>query len=604
MDLRLEGVCVSSPKRKEFRLIHDVTCTLRSGSLTLLIGRTGAGKSTLLDVLAGLTEPTQGVISLGETPFWKRGRVNRAILEKSAFVFQSPEKQLFARTVRQEFEYSLKPLRLSSEQTESWMTQALKQVELPESILLDNPLTLSGGQKRRVAVAVAFACHPEWLLLDEPTAGLDGEGIQAFTDYIQSWKQQSGAGIVLATHDLDTFLPLADSVLIMDGGMVMAQCSGAELLRRPQLLLEAGLIPPGRLRAVELLRRQGIPLPSGWLTPEQLAAAVAEALPAQATAAAATAWPGAPAHERSAAAATAWPGAPAHERSAAAATAWPGAPARERSVATATASPGAPAGPGPAAARSWLQSCDPRSLWAVYMLISAGILLQRSWIGVAAALAITAAAIAWSRAGWRPIRRLALGFLLFMALSSLVAGLRLTLAEGAAFPLAIGFSAEAAQTTMQQLARIWCLLLLGALLPLLAGSMRMKQGLEQGLAFLSRIKLPVEALALSVALVFRFIPLILSEWERFSRIARARAKSGSRPGRISLRELPAIVIPLLSSLLQLAEQFSSAMEMRGYGHIGSRRTSCIVLRMNRKDWAFVGSGFLLFALLLLIRLKG
>lgn len=670
MDLRLEGIGVTSPKHKETWLLREVTSTLHSGSLTLLVGRTGAGKSTLLDIVAGLTEPSEGTIALGGEPFWNRGRISRDILRRSALVFQSPEQQLFARTVLQEFKYSLKPLRLSPEEEKRRIAQALSIVGLPEELLEENPLTLSGGQKRRVALATAFACRPEWLLLDEPTAGLDGEGLGSFARYIETWKRETGAGIVLATHDLDTFLPMADFVWIINDGKVSATVPGEELLRRPELLLEAGLLPPDGLRAAELLKRQGLKLPSGWLAPEQLAAAIALALHARAGSdaaaqengpsplAGATAQGNGPSPLASAtvqgngplpiagataqgydpaliAGPTAQNGlaqgdsATAQSKSNASVVGTTAQGTNNASVVGTTERGNKPmpgvgndprvAEPVPAATaasretasvtkpatgapvKSWLQSCDPRSIWVVYMLISVGILLQRSWAGVAAGLIITAAALAGAKAGWRPVRRLASGFLLFMVLSSVVAGLRLSVHGTDGFHLSIGFSMQAAQQTMLQLSRIWCLLLIGALLPLAVGSMRMKQGLEQGLSFLKRIRLPVEALALSVALVFRFIPLIFSEWERFSRIARARAKSGSKPGRIALRELPAVLIPLLASLLHLADQFSSAMEIRGYTGTGMKRTSGVMLKIEAKDWTFIACGLFIFAMLFLIR---
>ncbi|MFD0869730.1 ATP-binding cassette domain-containing protein [Paenibacillus residui] len=644
MDLRLEGIGVTSPKHKETWLLREVTSTLHSGSLTLLVGRTGAGKSTLLDIVAGLTEPSEGTIALGGEPFWNRGRISRDILRRSALVFQSPEQQLFARTVLQEFKYSLKPLRLSPEEEKRRIAQALSIVGLPEELLEENPLTLSGGQKRRVALATAFACRPEWLLLDEPTAGLDGEGLGSFARYIETWKRETGAGIVLATHDLDTFLPMADFVWIINDGKVSATVPGEELLRRPELLLEAGLLPPDGLRAAELLKRQGLKLPSGWLAPEQLAAAIALALHARAGSDAAAQENGpSPIAGATAqgydpaliAGPTAQNGlaqgdsATAQGKSNASVVGTTAQGTKNASVVGTTERGNEPmpgvgndpcvAKPVPAATaasretasvtkpatgapvKSWLQSCDPRSIWVVYMLISVGILLQRSWAGVAAGLIITAAALVGAKAGWRPVRRLASGFLLFMVLSSVVAGLRLSVHGTDGFHLSIGFSMQAAQQTMLQLSRIWCLLLIGALLPLAVGSMRMKQGLEQGLSFLKRIRLPVEALALSVALVFRFIPLIFSEWERFSRIARARAKSGSKPGRIALRELPAVLIPLLASLLHLADQFSSAMEIRGYTGTGMKRTSGVMLKIEAKDWTFIACGLFIFAMLFLIR---
>ncbi|WP_010270967.1 energy-coupling factor ABC transporter ATP-binding protein, partial [Paenibacillus senegalensis] len=225
--------------------LSGIRFELQPGSLVLLLGRTGSGKSSLLDCLAGLTPPSEGNIRVGERLLWNRGMRDRETADSLGIVFQRPEEQLFARTVREEFAYSLKPLRLAREEAAARITAALQAVGLSAEILQESPHFLSGGQKRRVALASAFACRPQWLLLDEPTAGLDGEATQTVADFLIQWKQRSGCGIVLATHDLDMFLPLADRVLLMEHGTIAADVSGAELLERPELLAACGLQPPG-----------------------------------------------------------------------------------------------------------------------------------------------------------------------------------------------------------------------------------------------------------------------------------------------------------------------------------------------------------------------
>jgi energy-coupling factor transporter transmembrane protein EcfT len=187
--------------------------------------------------------------------------------------------------------------------------------------------------------------------------------------------------------------------------------------------------------------------------------------------------------------------------------------------------------------------------------------------------------------------RLVKPFLIFIGVSIVLSGLRL--GDGVSFE-----TAEAVQT-FRQLYRFLLLMVLGVWLSATTSQLKMKQGLEITLAPLKKLKLPVEAFALATSLMLRFVPVILGELRRFSRITKARGKSVK--GSFGLRDTGAIIVPLLLSVLRLGEDLSLAMEARGYAKIGIKRTSSIKLRMMRHDWLIVFIGVLVFTLLAFTR---
>ncbi|MCY9599264.1 energy-coupling factor ABC transporter ATP-binding protein, partial [Paenibacillus chitinolyticus] len=190
--------------------VRDVSFTAVPGEITLLIGRSGAGKSTLLDMLGGLSVPDGGVIRYGDTGLWPGSKQSvREARRKLALVFQHPHEQLFAATVRGEFHYTLRPFKLSGEEREARTAEALELFGLGPELLDERPHELSGGTQRRAALASVFASRPRWLLLDEPTAGLDHEAAARLTGTLRDWTRRTGGGALVATHDLDAFLPVA-----------------------------------------------------------------------------------------------------------------------------------------------------------------------------------------------------------------------------------------------------------------------------------------------------------------------------------------------------------------------------------------------------------
>jgi energy-coupling factor transport system ATP-binding protein len=574
------------------KILSNISCSFREGELTLITGAAGSGKSTLLRAAAGFVNPVQGEIRYGRPGGCKRDGDSRGL------AFQYPEQQLFCQTVQGEFSFSLKPLRLPRNEVRERMTRALLEAGLPLETAGQSPLTLSGGEKRKVALGTVLAADPDWLLLDEPTAGLDAQGVRQLLVTLRRWQGRPRGGVIVVTHDLDAFFPAADRVIVLQEGRLAAIGTPHELCASPETLVRAGVGLPACVRAALSLAARGFPVAPALAAPAALAAAIARLC------AAAPAAPAAPAPGGFAASAAA-SAAPAPGGFAASAAA-PAAPAPGGFAASAAAS-AAPAPPAPRRGR-WIRAApqlDPRAKWLAYLLLSAGILLQRDVPGLMLAAALTFAAVAGT--GFPPggLVRMTRPFLWFTFLSAAVAGLAWTDAGQAPWYRMIRFDAAPAGRTLLSYARIWLVMVLGLLLTLTTSQMRMKQALKQTLGPLSRFGFPVEAVSMAVSLLLRFIPLIRRDADRF--LLRVRAREGIRRSRsrkrhsVSLRGSLALLIPLLISALQTAEDMLLALEARGYRLQGQRRTEGERLRMQRKDGLLLTAAAAGFVLLWLIR---
>ncbi|WP_166244957.1 energy-coupling factor ABC transporter ATP-binding protein, partial [Paenibacillus turpanensis] len=258
MPIKVSGISVSGTAYQGKNRLDDVSCMLCEGEITLVIGRSGAGKSTLLDVLGGLELPQSGEVVVDGTPLHKGNRLNPKVLHGVSMVFQAPEQQLFAATVQGEFDYSLRYLKLPREEAERRTDAALERFGLPREVKGRSPLTLSGGEKRRVALATVWATQPRWLLLDEPTAALDPHAAQELAQALLAWKRELPGGVVVATHDAELLLPVADRVLLLREGRLAASATPAELGGRPELWAAAGVEPPAQVRLAAQLRAMGV----------------------------------------------------------------------------------------------------------------------------------------------------------------------------------------------------------------------------------------------------------------------------------------------------------------------------------------------------------
>lgn len=553
MNVYATRITVLSPENPAKPILDDISCTFAAGSITLLAGRTGSGKSTLLHVLSGLRKPDGGNAAFGVQPLWSRGRPDRSLMMRSGLVFQFPEHQLFAETVKKEFEYSLRPFHLSKHEREQRTRDALRMVGLSELLLERSPYTLSGGEKRKTAIATTLASRPDWLFLDEPTAGLDPQDIQTFVKWICLYRQmnQTSGGIVIASHDLDLFLPLADQVILLKQGKVSAACTPMELSACPDPLVKAEVGLPSAIRIAQAFHANGTPLINPSFTPEEMGRDILEGLSQN------------------------------HH---------PGlyhCPPKPASAETQAADDSKASIPGNRRVLGkTVYSLDPRTKWLFCMLFSIGVFIQNSWYGIGTGgllfMILAAAAAVPAKKIIKPL----LPFLWFMALSIVVSGIEQWFT----------FDIERALVTSRQLVPFLLIAGAGIVFSLTTSRRMIQQGLETMLSGLSRFRFPVEATAFAASLLFRFITIFTGETERFSLIAKARGKSDSKPGTLKWKEVLSFFVPLLLSAMQQAEDLAVAMEARGYGTSRSRQR--MKLRFQKPDYIAICLGsviFLLFA---------
>lgn len=222
--------------------VHEISLDIPTGTLTVLCGVNGSGKSTLLRLLAGLAQPSSGQI------LYDHGKkTDSKTAEAVSMVFQQPETQLFAVTVHKDIEYGLMERGVSKEKRPEIIASALAKTGLAyDEFAGRSPFLLSGGEKRRVCIAGALAVEPGLLILDEPTAGLDPQAAQALLEMVQQLRS-SGLTLIIGTHDLDSFLPVADKVIVMKQGAIHYDGPAPALTADPGLLADAGLTPPSML---------------------------------------------------------------------------------------------------------------------------------------------------------------------------------------------------------------------------------------------------------------------------------------------------------------------------------------------------------------------
>lgn len=219
--------------------VQDISLDIPTGTLTVLCGVNGSGKSTLLRLLADLAQPSSGQI------LYDHGKkTDYKTAEAVSMVFQQPETQLFAGTVHKDIEYGLMEREVSKEKRTEIIAGALAKTGLAyDEFAGRSPFLLSGGEKRRVCIAGALAVQPGLLILDEPTAGLDPQAAQALLEMVQELRS-GGLTLIIGTHDLDSFLPVADKVIVMKQGAIHYNGPAPALTADPGLLADAGLTPP------------------------------------------------------------------------------------------------------------------------------------------------------------------------------------------------------------------------------------------------------------------------------------------------------------------------------------------------------------------------
>lgn len=254
--------------------ITDISIDIDSNTLYALIGHTGSGKSTLVQHLNGLVKPTSGRILLNGKDIWAEPKKIRDVRFKVGLVFQYPEYQLFDETVEKDIAFGPRNLGLSDREITERVHWAADTVGLKESLLGKSPFDLSGGEKRRAAIAGVLAMKPEVLILDEPTAGLDPNGRDKLLECITEYRNESGSAVILVSHSMEDVARFADKVIVMNDGRVEMTGTTGEVFANAKRLSEIGLNVPAITQLANKLKARGANIPDGILTVDQACAAL------------------------------------------------------------------------------------------------------------------------------------------------------------------------------------------------------------------------------------------------------------------------------------------------------------------------------------------
>ncbi len=249
--------------------IDDVNLSIEAGEFIGLIGHTGSGKSTLIQHLNGLIKPDSGKIYIGGEDIWAEPKKIRRFRFKVGLVFQYPEYQLFEETVQKDIAFGPRNMGLSENEIAERVVKAALAVGLGREYMEKSPFELSGGEKRRVAIAGVLAMEPQVLILDEPTAGLDPRGREKILGEIKTYHQQTGATIILVSHSMEDVARFASRVLIMDHGKLAADGPMSEVFTRSAMLDAMGLSAPQITRIFALLRERGLDVPADVFSVER-----------------------------------------------------------------------------------------------------------------------------------------------------------------------------------------------------------------------------------------------------------------------------------------------------------------------------------------------
>ncbi|MBR7094783.1 MAG: energy-coupling factor transporter ATPase [Clostridia bacterium] len=258
--------------------LKSVDLAFGEGRITGVIGHTGSGKSTLVQMLNGLLRPTEGRVLLSGKDIWEKPKEITKVRFRVGLVMQYPEHQLFDATVRADIGFGPRNMGLSPEEIERRVSEAAAFVGIGEELLDKSPFDLSGGQRRRVAIAGVIAMRPEVLILDEPAAGLDPRGRREILTGLWEYGKSSGTTLILVSHSMEDMAHYCDDVVVMNNGSVYMTGSVSEVFSRAEELEAIGLDVPEVAKIATALRRHGIPLEGDLYTVESVKQALLRVL--------------------------------------------------------------------------------------------------------------------------------------------------------------------------------------------------------------------------------------------------------------------------------------------------------------------------------------
>lgn len=260
--LEVKNIGYSYSKGTPFEIValHDCSFSVEKGEYVGVIGHTGSGKSTLMQMLNALVKPDSGTVMLDGKDINADKETARDTRFRVGLCFQYPEYQLFEETVRKDIAYGPTNMKLSAEEIEQRVQESAQIVGLPPELLDKSPFDLSGGEKRRAAIAGVMAMKPEVLILDEPAAGLDPIGRKVIMDMIEKYRLATGATVLLVSHSMETVAAVADRILVLNKGGIAMDGTVEEVFSRSDELIAMGLDVPAVTRIAVRLKEKGLPV--------------------------------------------------------------------------------------------------------------------------------------------------------------------------------------------------------------------------------------------------------------------------------------------------------------------------------------------------------
>ena len=250
--------------------IDHINLEIHAGEFIGIIGHTGSGKSTFIQHLNGLLSPTEGRVIVDGVDIASSKEAARDVRFKVGLVFQYPEYQLFEETVYKDVSFGPKNMKLSDAEIDERVREACGFVGVPEELFDASPLDLSGGQKRRIAIAGVIAMRPKVLILDEPTAGLDPAGRESILENIRAYQRSSGATVLLISHSMDDIARMADRLIVFRGGKVALDGTPSEVFSHAEELKSMGLTIPTATEIALALKARGVDIGESVYTVSRL----------------------------------------------------------------------------------------------------------------------------------------------------------------------------------------------------------------------------------------------------------------------------------------------------------------------------------------------
>ena len=258
--VKLEGVSFVYGKKSPYEIhaLDNVDLAIEENLITGIIGHTGSGKSTLVQMFNGLIRPDSGRVTVDDEDIWAKPKQIGKVRFKVGMVMQYPEYQLFAETAREDISYGPKNMGLDDEEIKHRVAKSARFCGLDDDTLDKSPFDLSGGQKRRVALAGVMAMEPKLLVLDEPAAGLDPRGRREILGGIRKYQKESGTSVVIVSHSMEDMAMYCDRIIVMSHGKLILEGEPKDVFSQVKLLQSAGLDVPEIAKIITSLREKGV----------------------------------------------------------------------------------------------------------------------------------------------------------------------------------------------------------------------------------------------------------------------------------------------------------------------------------------------------------